>query len=281
VPPGGRLGGTEAPLLRVERRNSTFQVLEALKRNRAKRSELGEVFVEGVTAIKAAVGAGLAARRLVVSRGAKLSGWARSLLESAPGALHVELDPALFQELSDREEPSEILATFAVERRPLAAVELPRRGLVVALDRPSNHGNLGSTIRSADAFGFHLVVTLGHGVDLFDPAVIRASMGGVFHTPVCQEGSPHAFAAWLHAAREAQPGLTVIGTDSAGAAVLDRDAAAARPLVIVMGNEARGLSVQLSSLVDRVLRIPMVGAVDSLNVACAASIVMYEACRGG
>jgi tRNA G18 (ribose-2'-O)-methylase SpoU len=264
------------PSVSITRRNSTFQVLSALKGNRAKRNELREVFVEGIAAIKSAVASGRTPRRLIYQDGVPLSGWARALLASSGDAQMICLDRGLFHELADKDEPSELLATFAMERLSLSDREIRDESLVVMVDRPGNRGNLGSIIRSANAFGVDLLVTLGHGVDLYDPAVIRASMGGIFRTPVCHEESTRALEDWIAWTKAAHPGMAVVGTDSRAHAALSDVSPVGRPLLVLIGNEASGLSVRLKEMVDTMVRIPMRGTVDSLNVACAASIVIYE-----
>lgn len=265
--------------LRISKRNSTYQVLQALKTNRAKRNELEEVFVEGIAAIRSAVRAGKTIRRLVFTQYDKLSDWSRSLVASNTNAQLIALDDELYSELCDKSEPSELLATIAKERLELHQAELPENPFVVVLDRPGNHGNLGSIIRSANAFGVDLLITIGHAVDLFDPAVVRASMGSIFFTRVCHEQSMKALNRWVGSVKKAHPGIALIGTDSRAEISLPDSDAIRRPVILLMGNEAKGLSVELKALVDKMVKIPMGGRVDSLNVACAASIVMYEISR--
>lgn len=266
------------PLL-VTRENSTYQVLMALKSNRRKRRELNEVFVEGVAAIRHSIEAGMTIRRIVFARDKSLSSWAIDLIESFPEAQQICMSRELFDTLSDRNEPSELLITIAgAELDPDSAgrdseVE-PLFGIVV--DRPSNHGNLGAIIRSANAFGVTGVLTLGHGVDPYDPAVIRASMGAVFRTRIGHIDSVNALKERIDRIRIDQPRLRVIATDSAGSASITECEDFSIPAMILIGNEAKGVSVQLKELADVFVRIPMIGAVDSLNVACAASIIMFE-----
>ncbi len=157
--------------IRISKRNSTYQILQALKTNRAKRNELEEVFVEGIAAIKSAAISGKVVRRLIYASHDRLSDWSKRLIASSSSAQLIELDGELYDELCDKSEPSELLATIEKERLELRRIELPASPFVVVLDRPGNHGNLGSIIRSANGFGVDLVVTTGHAVDLFDPAV--------------------------------------------------------------------------------------------------------------
>jgi len=263
------------PLL-ITRRNSTFQVLQALKTNRAKRGELREVFIEGTVGIKAAAQAGKRFTRFLYNDYRRLSLWAKELLADHPDAQAISLERELYEDLCDKEEPSELLATVEKETVEIARTRLTENPLVLVLDRPSNHGNLGAMIRSANAFGVELVVTLGHSVDPFDPAVIRASRGSVFFTPICQEPSASELLMWLERLRDEHPNIMVLGTDSKAERLLPEDHQAARPAVLLMGNESKGLSVRLKGTVDRMIGIPMRGQVDSLNVACAASIVLFE-----
>jgi TrmH family RNA methyltransferase len=126
-------------------------------------------------------------------------------------------------------------------------------------------------VRSANAFGVDAVLVLGHGIDPWDPKVIRSSLGAVFHTPLAAVESLEELDAWLGPRREA--GMAVVGTDSAGAVPLG-EAGLRRPVAVVMGNEARGRSLQ--ERCDRLVAIPLGGQVNSLNVACAASIILHE-----
>jgi TrmH family RNA methyltransferase len=259
---------------RIHTANATYQVLEALKRNRHKRSELGEVFIEGIEPIKQAVAAGRRVRRIVCEADRALSRWARALVDDVQPDELLQLDAALFRALAEREEPSELMMTVADAPVALADVTLGPAPLILVFDRPSDHGNLGTMIRSANAFGADVVVTTGHGVDVRDPKVIRASMGAVFHTPVVQVESIAALEAWL-ARERARVGLAVLGTDSSGTTPSSTPRLR-RPCALVLGNEARGMSAALRQLVDATVAIPMRGRVDSLNVACAASILLWQ-----
>lgn len=260
---------------RVSERDDLFQVLSALKQNRRKRSELGEIFVEGVEAIKQ----GLESRRfrpekLLFADPEALSDWAGDLAESGRFAECLSLERGLYEELADRAEPSEIMATFRYEKAALGDVTLPAKPFVLVFDRPSDQGNLGSLIRSANSFGVDLFITHGHCVDLFEPKVIRSSLGAIFHTPVVHVEAFEELSRFLGELKRSR-GLVVAGTDSSGSRELGRDSIA-RPVALVLGNEAKGMSVKLKELVDETYRIPMAGDVNSLNVACAGSIFMWQ-----
>lgn len=262
------------PLL-ITKENSTYQILQALKTNRRKRRELHEVFVEGVSAIKQGVQSGLRVKRIISQDDRTLSRWARGLIDLNRQAQYLRLSKRLFDELSDRNDPSEVIITLDLPDSKIEEESESPKPFIVVIDRPTNHGNLGTIVRSANAFGVTQVLTVGHGVDVYDPAVIRASMGSVFSTPVSQIESMESLRAWLDQMRERHPDLRVIATDSSGDSLLTGDERTSLPAAILIGNEAKGLSVHLREVADVTLRIPMIGTVDSLNVACAASIVMY------
>jgi len=264
---------------RIDSENDEYQVVSSLKSNRAKRRQRGEAFIEGIESIKRADSADLAFTRIVAEDRRALSLWARDFIEGHPGAAAIEMKKELYRSLCDREEPSEIVATARVPRLGLSDLRLGERPLVLVLDRPSDHGNFGSIVRSAEAFGADAVLTVGHGVDPFEPKAIRASMGCVFHARIACVESMEEFSLWIEALK-ASSGARVIGTDSKGDSPL-ASLRLARPAVIVMGNEAKGMSVALKELCDAVASIPVSGAADSLNVACAASIFLWEAARNG
>jgi TrmH family RNA methyltransferase len=231
--------------------------------------------VEGVRAINAALAAGWTIRSFVYPRGRKLSRWASSILEGSAAESHFEMEQSLFETLSDKEEPSELLAVL--EMRADAVDRLPvRRGmLVVVVDRSGSPGNLGTLIRSCDAFGASGVIVTGHGVDVYDPAAIRASVGSFFAVPCIALPSHREVEAWVTEARRSYRTLRVVGTDEGGIRPL-RDYEWPSEAVIVVGNETSGLSHAYRELCDDIVSIPMTGTASSLNAAVAASIVLYE-----
>ncbi len=262
----------------IGRENNEFQRLEVLKRNRTKRKQYGEIFVEGVAAINAIVEAQWAVRAVVYNRESPLSLWAQQIIARANPERVLRLTSDLMAKLSDREDASELIVIAERHERSLASIRLDTNPLVLLFDRPSNHGNLGSIIRSADALGATALITTGHSVDLFEPAVLRASLGAFFALPVIHCDSPQRVESWLTAARRTLPNLKVVGaiTD----ATIPLHACDMRgPVVLLLGNEARGISRALTELVDEPVAIPMGGTVDSLNVACAGTVMLYEASR--
>lgn len=273
-----------ARVVRVGMANSLFQQVEVLKRNRHKRHRAGQFLVEGVQAINQAVAHGWTFTMLVyASRSAQpLSAWATEVLEEAKAPLHVALVPSLMAQLSEKEEPSELVAVLRMPDDDLDRIKPGRRGrrplLVVVFDRPVSPGNLGSLIRSCDALGADGLVVTGHGADVYAPETIRASMGSLFALPVVRQESARQVSEWLEALSgrgDAGGRVQVVG--ASGEAPQGMDAVdLTGPTVLVLGNETHGLSVAYRQWCDVLACIPMYGAADSLNVACAGSIALYE-----
>lgn len=262
--------------LQVSTANAAYQRIEVLKRNRTKRHRYGEFVVEGVRAINGALAAGWTIRAFAYPRGRQLSRWASSILANSSAESHLEMDQSLYETLSEKDEPSELLAVVAM--RPDAVDRLPVRSgmVVVVVDRPASPGNLGTIIRSCDAFGAGGVIVTGHGVDLYDPATIRASVGSFFAVPCIALPSHREIAEWVAAVRRSHPALRIVGTDEGGTPPL-REYEWPSETVIVVGNETSGLSYAYRDLCDDIVSIPMTGTASSLNAAVATSIVLYEA----
>jgi 23S rRNA (uridine2479-2'-O)-methyltransferase len=262
-------------ILKVSSANTAYQRVDVLLRNRTKRHRYGEFVVEGVRAINAAIENGWTIRAFAYAQGRELSRWASAILESSTAESHLEVAPPLFQELSGKEDPSELLAVVAT--RPDSVERIPVGPGMVALvvDRPASPGNLGTLIRSCDAFGVSGVIVTGHGVDLYDPATIRATVGSFFSVPCVALGSHNDVATWVDGLRRSPAAVRVVGT-SARASTPLRDFDWSGGIVLVVGNETHGLSHTYRELCDDIVTIPMQGRVTSLNAAVATSIVLYE-----
>lgn len=262
-------------MIDVNNENNEFQHLEVLKRNRTKRTQYREIFVEGVASINALLAAKWRIYTVAHSRQVKLSSWAQDVIHAAKPRKVLRLRPELMEKLSERANPSELIVIAERRERKLEDLSLSEDSTIVAFDRPSNHGNLGSIIRSSDAFGAGGVVTIGRGVDIFDPVVLRSSLGAFFALPVVHCEGFNQFERWIEHVRQTIPRVRVIGTDLTASKPL-HEVDLTGPTIILLGNEALGLSHNLRSLTDENVIIPMRGTVDSINVACAATTVLYE-----
>ncbi len=258
----------------IERRNATFQVFEALKTNRRQRARRGLIFVEGVAAINCLLANGGTIETFVLDANREISNWARAKAESANEVVLLGSD--LMAELSDRETSSEAVAIARRPEHPLD--DLTIESLVLVFDRPASEGNLGSIIRTADAFGVDAIVATGHGVDIFDPKTIRASIGTVFNRPVVHMEGP-ALDEWIIKMRAHDPKLTVVTTSGTRGEPLETHVAA-HPSILIVGNETHGVSRHLRDSADVELTIPMRGFASSLNVSAATAILLYALAQG-
>ena len=261
-------------LKRIYVEDNDYQHLDVLKRNREKRGKYREFFIEGVRSIDRALEYGWEIKAFVYSSQRKLSNWANEILGTSQAAVHYDLPPHLLDKLSE-EESSELIAIASMPPDGLFRIRIHDDLLVVVMDRPANHGNLGTIIRSCDSFKVDGVIISGHGVDPYDPQTIRASMGSFFALPVVKITSHQELHSWLADVRTKYPGFRVVGT-SAKAESIVSEGDLAGPMALILGNETEGLSNNLNGFCDCQLRIPIHGSATSLNVACAASIFLYE-----
>lgn len=265
--------------IRVLSENNLFQHADVLRRNRAKRQRYREFFVEGVQSVERVLAHGWPVTTLIYTSDRRLSKWAQEILDRSTAGVHLDMSMDLLSQLSEKPETSEILALVEMPPDDLSRIPIAARDLlVVVFDRPSNHGNLGTVIRSCDAFQAGGVIAVGHAVDLYDPRTVRASIGSLFTLPVLRVASPRHLVPWLDALKAQWPDLQVVGSSAkAERDVGDMDMT--RPTVLVVGNETVGMSQNLRALCDQAARIPIWGSASSLNVACATSILLYEVDR--
>ena len=265
---------------RVIKRDATYQKFEVLKSNRNKRHRYGEFFVEGVRNINHLISEGWTVNSFLYSGEAKLSDWARDILKAVPTKVNYELTDELMAELSGKTDASELMAIVQMRPNDPAQIRPGKNPLLVLFDRPSNRRNLGTIIRSIDAFGLDGLVVTGHSVDLYDPETIVASMGSFFKVPSVRIEDNQSIREWIQGLKAKHPGFQVVGTSAhAECSLFDADLTA--PTLLLIGNEIDGLSRKLAEISDRMVKIPMSSSssASSLNVACAASILFYEAIR--
>jgi 23S rRNA (uridine2479-2'-O)-methyltransferase len=265
---------------RVTNRNATFQQWQALLGNRTKRHRSGEFIVQGVRPISLALEHRWDFTALLRPISARPSQWAEEVWRAAPGR-RFELADELLAELAERDadERPELVAVVRMPDDDLDRLVTPGRpALIAVFDRPSTPGNIGTLIRSLDAFGGTGLVVAGHAADPYDPQAVRASTGSLFAVPTVRVSAATDVVAWVTTQRESGLEFTVFGTDEGGETDL-RAVDFVGPTIVVIGNETRGMSSTWREACDRLLSIPMVGSASSLNAATAGSIVLHEALR--
>lgn len=251
--------------------NATIKLIRAL-RHRKERTEQGRFFVEGIRIVAEAVQTEAAIDYLVLAPELLTSSFADDLIKSQrqAGTPCLSVSAKVFESLSSKQGPQGLAAVVRQSWQMIEGIRPGAGDLWVALDAPQDPGNLGTIMRTADAVGARGVILIGHSADPYDPAAVRASMGSVFSMQLVQTDID-LFLAW-----KARAGASLCGTSGA-AKFHYRQVRYPRPLVLLSGSERQGLPEQLLAACDQLVSIPMVGRCDSLNLAVATSIVLYEA----
>ena len=189
-----------------------------------------------------------------------------------PESLIIEIPAQLYRKMAYRESTEGIIAEVEAKHLSLNDLNLPENPLIVVLEAVEKPGNLGAVLRSADAAGASAVIVCDPLTDLYNPNLIRASIGAVFTVPVVAVSSEEAIA-FLKGRGIAI--LTAQLQDSS----LYYDTDMRRGVAIVMGTESTGLTPVWRQAADAHIRIPMLGRLDSLNVSVSAAILLFEAVR--
>jgi TrmH family RNA methyltransferase len=246
--------------------------LVTLRRRRV-RDEAGVTLVEGYEELELALAAGIKPRQIFLSPEIIDRGQQRLADVAAERGAEVFLvSAAAFRKVAYRESPDGWLAVVPAVGGELAELELGANPLVVICQGVEKPGNLGAILRTADAAGVAAVIATDPVTDWGNPNVIRASKGTVFSVPVAASNSERVLG-WL-----ADNSIRLVAT-TPGAEMLVAEGDFSGPTAIAVGSEKYGLPDEWLSRADVLVRIPMFGRADSLNVATSAAIVCYEAVR--
>ncbi len=191
---------------------------------------------------------------------------------AAAGAELFECTDEVFLKMAYRDRPEGLLALAPQVHGSLADLRLPERPLLLIAESIEKPGNLGSLLRSADAAGVHAVIVCDRCTDINNPNVVRSSVGTLFSLPVIEATSEEALA-WLK-----ERGIRILAATPRGPKDYT-EADMTQGVAIVVGTEKFGLSEAWMQRAGEQVRIPMLGQIDSLNVACATTILLYEAVR--
>lgn len=189
------------------------------------------------------------------------------------GVEPVPVTPAVLEAMADTVSPQGVVAV--TRQFPVALQRVLETGprLLAVLESVRDPGNAGTIIRAADAAGADAVIFTGRSVDPFNPKVVRSTTGSLFHLPIAFGGELDAALARISGA-----GLQVLAADIKGENLLQARTSGllAGPTAWLFGNEAHGLSDEQLALADRVITVPIYGRAESLNLATAASVCLYE-----
>lgn len=262
-------------IVKILSENNDFQYAETLRRKREKRHKMNEFFVEGVRPINQALQHNWSIRAFLYTRERKLSDWAENILRHSTASIHYELPLHLHTKLSNKEEPSELIALVTMPPDDLTRIPVTKNFLAVVFDRPASRGNLGTIIRSCDALNANGLILTGHSVDLYDPETISATTGSFFALPSIRLPSQKELLPWIDRVRKQLGWVQIIGSDEHGSVEISQHDFR-QPTILIVGNETWGMSAAYRDLCDTIVNIPIQGSASSLNVACATSIILYE-----
>lgn len=256
-------------------RNPLVKRLRALH-HRKNRDLSGRFLVEGIRTVETALRAGAPVEEIVYvpnllegARGEHLFALAR-----ARGIPLTTVSERVLDAIADTKTPSGVVAVARIERPDFRHLVDSAPTLVVA-DRIQDPGNLGTIIRIADAAGIAGVLVTPGSVDPYNPKTVRASAGSLFHLPVVDLGEEEEVEALALLQRR---GVKVLVADARGERVYT-EVDYSPPVALVLGNEASGVSEVWRAHSLLTLRIPIFGKAESLNVASAAAILLYELAR--
>ncbi len=234
------------------------------------REQSGCFLLEGVKIIKEAFWADWPLDRLFICRkelaAEDFSFFAQQ--SEAKGVDFILTNAAVIKKIADAKTPQPAVAVAAKPSYTMGSISLPATASVVILDQIADPGNLGTIIRSADAFAISAIFLTKNCADVYSPKVLRSTMGSLFHLPIVTDCSPEEIIGWLQKNKFRLYAGSLDGQALAQADFSGRTA-------VVMGSEAHGVSAEFSKAAGNI-SIPMPGRAESLNVAMAAAIIMYQ-----
>lgn len=254
--------------------NPIIKDIKALSLKKA-RDESKTFLAEGLKLVIDALDRGWTIRTLVYAKAGK----GKPLVEKvaartvAAGGLVLEVSEKVMSSITRRENPQMVAAVFEQRWTPLKEIQPKGSETWIALDRVRDPGNLGTIIRTADATGASGVILVGDCTDPFSMETVRATMGSMFALPLVKT-SPVDFLKWKKSVD-----ARLVATHLAGAVDYRTIDYKSKPVILMMGNEQSGLPDELAQAADKLARIPQVGMADSLNLAVATGVMLFEVRR--
>ncbi|MGL4197864.1 MAG: TrmH family RNA methyltransferase [Allorhizobium sp.] len=254
--------------------NPIIKDIKALSLKKA-RDESRTFMAEGLKLVIDALDRGWTIRTLVYAKAGK----GKPLVEKvaartvAAGGLVLEVSEKVMSSITRRENPQMVAAVFEQRWTALKDVQPKGSETWIALDRVRDPGNLGTIIRTADATGASGVILVGDCTDPFSMETVRATMGSMFALPLVKT-TPADFLKWKKSVD-----ARLVATHLAGAVDYRTIDYKSKPVILMMGNEQSGLPDELAQAADKLARIPQVGMADSLNLAVATGVMLFEVRR--
>ena len=251
--------------------NPTVKRIVQLSKSKERREQ--SLFVmEGARELSLAKNAGYDVESVFVCREIYTNSEYPRVLDGLPERIVTEITPAIFEKLAYREHSDGIIALLRPKEHNLSSLILPENPFIIVLEAVEKPGNLGAILRTADAAKADAVIVCDPNTDIYNPNVIRSSIGCLFTVPVGVCGSKEAHD-WLQSKR-----VTTLAAELT-AAKWHYEVDFKGPSAIIMGTEADGLTSFWLDAADVRIKIPMRGAIDSLNVSVSTAILTFEAMR--
>jgi RNA methyltransferase, TrmH family len=244
-------------------------------RSAKQRQRQGRIIIDGTRELSRAVQAGVRMIEIFVCETLLVTEESESLvkkLETCSGEI-LPVSEAVFQKLAFGSREEGVLGIAEMPHKSLQDLNLKDKNpLIAVLEGVEKPGNIGAVLRSADAAGVSALILADARTDLYNPNAIRASLGTIFTVPVCEAASGDVLA-WL---REKKISIVAARVDGS---VPYTDIDYRGPTALVLGNEAEGLTSAWTGADITAVRLPMLGAADSLNVSVTAAVIFYETLR--
>ncbi|PKM42327.1 MAG: hypothetical protein CVV03_10080 [Firmicutes bacterium HGW-Firmicutes-8] len=257
----------------TSRQNNLVKSIRGLHDKRTREKER-RVFLEGVKLIKEALVSGVLPEKLIISEDFKNRLLAGEIIFPSGSWPVITVSDSVMEYMCETETPQGVGAVIKIPETLLRDVKVVPESLIVVLEGVQDPGNVGTIVRTADAFGAHAVILTSGCADLYNAKTLRSTMGSVFHIPVVRDVDISGLTAFL-----IDNGIltAVTSLDKTSRSLPEADLP--RPLAVVLGSETKGVSPGICRIAGAKLKIPMEGLAQSLNVAVAAGIVLYEAFR--
>lgn len=252
--------------------NSLIKEYKKLLTGSRQRKKLGKIALEGPNLIEGALNAGLTPEVVFYTNNYYESEGKQLINRLSTATRRVVLAEGLFNEIAETDNPREIAAILPYTFENIMTRQYDQLELVMVLDRLQDPGNMGTIIRTAAAAGVNIIYYTRGSVDPYSPKVMRSTAGLIFHMPVIPLDVPS-----LKLKELKQEGLKIIAASREGQNLWQADFGA--KTVIIIGNEAGGISENLLELADLKVAVPIEESVESLNAATAAAIITYEIIR--
>ncbi|MEI7726359.1 MAG: RNA methyltransferase [Bacteroidota bacterium] len=236
------------------------------------RKEQNRIVIEGLREIKLAISGGFIITDLLYTPELVSTADLQSL--GLPGSQVdlAEVSTDIFNRMAYRKDTGGLIALAEPRRLAFSDLKLSNQPLLLVLETVEKPGNLGALLRTADAANLDAVIICDPQTDIYNPNAIRSSIGCIFTMPVVTTSSEDAMA-WMRLS-----GIKMFGT-ALTATHLYHHTNFGQPAAIIMGSEANGLSHAWLDGADDLIKIPMMGKIDSMNVSASAAIVIFEAMR--